>query len=55
MLAVGPSQAPIQYKRGSFFSGVMLLDREADHSPPSSYEVKSAWSYTCTVVYAFQV
>jgi len=27
--------------------------READHSPPSSAEVKNAWSYTPTPQYAF--
>jgi hypothetical protein len=27
--------------------------READHSPPSSAEVKNAWSYTSTPQYAF--
>jgi hypothetical protein len=33
--------------KGSFL-GVKWLGREADHSPPSSAEVKNAWSYTCT-------
>jgi len=27
--------------------------READHSPPSSAEVKNAWSYTATPQYVF--
>jgi hypothetical protein len=27
--------------------------READHSPPSSAEVKNAWSYTSTPPYVF--
>jgi hypothetical protein len=31
--------------RGSF-PGVKRSGREADHSPPSSAEVKNAWSYT---------
>jgi hypothetical protein len=26
--------------------GVKRLGREADHSPPSSAEIKNAWSYT---------
>jgi len=30
------------------FSGVKWLGHEADHSPPSSAEVKIAWSYTST-------
>jgi hypothetical protein len=33
--------------RGSF-PGVKRPEREADHSPPSSAEVKNAWSYTST-------
>jgi len=28
--------------------GVKRPGREADHSPPSSTEVKNAWSYTST-------
>jgi hypothetical protein len=34
--------------------GVKRQGREADHSPPSSAEVKNAWSYTSTPVYAFK-
>jgi hypothetical protein len=30
-------------------------EREADHSPPSSAEVKNAWSYISTPKYAFMV
>jgi hypothetical protein len=33
--------------RGSF-PGVKRPEREADHSPPSSVEVKNEWSYTFT-------
>jgi hypothetical protein len=33
--------------RGSF-PGIKRWGREADHSPPSSAEVKYAWSYTST-------
>jgi len=32
-----------------------VLCREADHSPPSSAEVKNAWSYTSTPQYVFMV
>jgi len=28
---------------------------EADHSPPSSVEVKNVWSYTSTPQYAYMV
>jgi hypothetical protein len=33
--------------------GVKRPGREADHSPPSSAEVKNAWSYTSILQYAF--
>jgi hypothetical protein len=33
---------------GKHFPAVKRPGREADHSPPSSAEVKSAWSYTST-------
>jgi hypothetical protein len=38
--------------RGSF-PGINWSGREADHSPPSSAEVKDAWSYTSTPQYFF--
>jgi hypothetical protein len=34
--------------------GIKQPGREADHSPPSSAEVKHAWSYTSTLQYAFK-
>jgi hypothetical protein len=37
---------------GSFL-GVKRPGREADHSPPSSAEVKNAWSYTFSPQYTF--
>jgi hypothetical protein len=37
---------------GSFF-GVNLPGREAENSPPSSAEVKNAWSYTSTSPYFY--
>jgi hypothetical protein len=33
--------------------GVKRLGREANHTPPSSAEVKNAWSYTSTPPYVF--
>jgi hypothetical protein len=33
--------------------GVKRVGREADHSPPSSSELKNAWSYIYTPQYAF--
>jgi hypothetical protein len=38
--ALGPTQPPIQWLRGAFSLGVKRLEREGDHSPPSSAEVK---------------
>jgi len=38
--ALGPTQPPIQVVPGVISLGVKLLGREADHSPPSSAEVK---------------
>jgi hypothetical protein len=35
-----------QWIPGALSLGVKWPGREADHSPPSSAEVKNAWSYT---------
>jgi hypothetical protein len=37
---MGPTQPPIQWKTGALSLGVKRPGREADHSPPSSIEVK---------------
>jgi hypothetical protein len=37
---VGPTHPPIQWVPGALSLGVKLPGREADHSPPSSAEVK---------------
>jgi hypothetical protein len=47
-MALGPTQPPIQWVLGAISLGVKQPVREADHSPPSSAEVKNAWSYTST-------
>jgi hypothetical protein len=39
-MALGPTQHPIQSVPGALFLGVKRPAREADHSPPSSAEVK---------------
>jgi hypothetical protein len=44
--ALGPIQSPIQWVTGALSLGVKRPGREADHSPPSSSEVKNVWSYT---------
>jgi hypothetical protein len=38
---------------GALSPEVKLLEREADHSPPISAEVKKIWIYTSTPPYAF--
>jgi hypothetical protein len=50
---LGPTQPPMQWVQGVLSPGVKRPGREADHSPPSSAEVKNAWSYTSTPQYAF--
>jgi hypothetical protein len=44
----GPTPPPIQRVIGAASLGVERPGHEADHSPPSSAEVKSAWIYTST-------
>jgi hypothetical protein len=39
-MALGPTQPPIQWEPGALSLGVKRPGREADHSPPSSTEVK---------------
>jgi hypothetical protein len=52
--ALGPTHPPIQWVPFRAVSlGVKRPGREADHSPPSSAEVKDVWSYTSTPLYAF--
>jgi hypothetical protein len=47
-LALGPTQSPIQWAAGPLMLEVKHLGHEADHSPPSSAEIKKAWSYIST-------
>jgi hypothetical protein len=51
--ALGSSQPPIQWISGALSSGVKRSGHEDDYSPPSSAEVKNAWSYTSTRLYVF--
>jgi hypothetical protein len=46
--ALGPTQPPIQWVPRALSLGVKLPGSEADHSPPSSAEVKDVWSHTST-------
>jgi hypothetical protein len=50
---LGPTQRPILWVPGALSLGVKRPEREADHSPPSTAEVKTAWSYTSTPQYVF--
>jgi hypothetical protein len=45
---LGCTQLPTKYVRVALSPGVKWPGREADYSPPSSAEVKNAWSYTST-------
>jgi hypothetical protein len=47
------TQHPIQWIPGALSPGVKLQEREADHSPPASAEVKKMWFYTSTPPYVF--
>jgi hypothetical protein len=40
---------------GALSPGVKRLGRKADHSPPTSAEVKKMWLYTSTPPYTFMV
>jgi hypothetical protein len=51
----GSPQHPIQWVPATLSPGVKRPGCEADHSPPSSPEVKKLWFYTCTPPYAFMV
>jgi len=39
-MALGPTQPPIQWAKRALSLGVKRKEREANHSPPSSAEVK---------------
>jgi hypothetical protein len=47
-LALWPTQPPIQWVPRALTSLIKQPEHEADHSPPSSVNVKNAWSYTST-------
>jgi hypothetical protein len=51
--ALGFTQPPIQCVLGALSPGVKRPVREADHSPPTSAEVKQMWIYTSSPQYAF--
>jgi hypothetical protein len=43
----GPNQLPMQWVL-AFFPGVQPPEREVNHTPPSTVEVKNEWSCTST-------
>jgi hypothetical protein len=49
----GPIQPPIQWAPVALFSGLKRPRSEADHSPPSSADIKKTWIYTSTLPYVF--
>jgi hypothetical protein len=51
--ALGPAHLPIQLLPGFLSPRVKRPGLEADHSPPTSVEVKKMWIYTSTPPYAF--
>jgi hypothetical protein len=51
--ALGPTKPPTQWVPG-LSQGVKRPGHEADHSPPTSAEVKKMWIYTSTPLYAFK-
>jgi hypothetical protein len=50
----GAHQAPYSMGTGGSFPGVKRPERETNHSPPSSAEVKNQRNYTSTPLYAFK-
>jgi hypothetical protein len=50
---LGPTQPPVQWVPGALSPGKKLPGREADHSPPTSADVKKTWIYTSTSPYVF--
>jgi hypothetical protein len=52
-LQLGPTQLPIQWVSVAISPGVKQRGREADHSPPTSAEVKKTWICISTPQYAF--
>jgi hypothetical protein len=55
IVQTGSGVHPTSYKMGTggSFPEVKRQGREADHSPPTSAEVKNMWIYTSTSLYVF--
>jgi hypothetical protein len=52
-MALRPTQPSIQWVLGALSLGVKWPRSEADHSPPSTAEVKNMWHYTSIPQYTF--
>jgi hypothetical protein len=52
-MALGPTQPPTQWVSGALSLEVKRPGPKTDHSPPSSAEVKNAWSYTSAPPHVF--
>jgi hypothetical protein len=50
---LGPTEPPIKWIQGDLSPGVKQPGREADHSPPTSAEVKNTWMYISNPPYVF--
>jgi len=48
ILSLGPTQSPVHWVPRALSLGNKATGHEADHSSPSSAEIKKAWSYTAT-------
>jgi hypothetical protein len=46
--AAQPASYPVGGYQGALLLEVKVSEHEADHSPPSSGEIKNAWNYTFT-------
>jgi hypothetical protein len=52
-MSIASTQPPTRWVSGPLSPMVKQPGREGDRSPPSSAEVKNAWSYTSTPSYVF--
>jgi hypothetical protein len=50
---LGLIQSPIEWIPGALSPGVKRPEREADHSPPTSADIKNTWIYIFTPLCAF--
>jgi hypothetical protein len=50
---LGSIEPPIEWVLGALSQGVKRPGRGADHSPPTSAEIKKTWVYTSTPTYVF--